>query len=184
MLSVPHSSVQSCARSSFSPLGSSPWLSTPHTSSPSNLLNIQKGQLVSSSGMKLLGRTHPLRLSYCSPLFYPVAVNSRSLHYHLSKAQIAEDSRWAIDPRWTTAPAKRNVLKMAIAIVLGFAVCWLPLAINWFVFLFVSNISSQCGFYYFTTVAYLMARANCAMNPCICFIFSSNYRERLKTLFR
>ena len=31
--SVPHSSVQSCARSSFSPLGSSRWLFTPHISS-------------------------------------------------------------------------------------------------------------------------------------------------------
>jgi len=79
---------------------------------------------------------------------------------------------------------ERNVLKMAIAIVFGFAVCWMPLAIGWFVFLFASNILSQCGFYYFSTVALLMARANCAINPCICFIFSSNYRERLKTLFR
>jgi len=76
----------------------------------------------------------------------------------------------------------RNVLKMAIAIVLGFAVCWLPIAIGWFVFLFASNILSQCG--YFSTVASLMSRANCAINPCICFIFSSNYRKGLQTLFR
>jgi len=79
---------------------------------------------------------------------------------------------------------ERNVLKMAIAIVLGFAVCWLPIAIGWFLRLFASNILSQCGFHYFFTVALLMAIANCAINPCICFIFSSNYRERLKTLFR
>ena len=39
---------------------------------------------------------------------------------------------------------ERNVLKMAIAIVLGFAVCWLPIAILWFVLLFASNILSQC----------------------------------------
>jgi len=79
---------------------------------------------------------------------------------------------------------ERNVLKMAIAIVLGFAVCWLPLAIGWFVLLFASNILSQCGYYYFSTIARLMARANCAINPCICFIFSSNYRKGLQTLFR
>ena len=79
---------------------------------------------------------------------------------------------------------ERNVLKMAIAIVLGFTVCWLPIAIYWFVSLFASNILSQCGDYYFSTVAILMARANCAMNPCICFIFSSNYREGLQTLFK
>jgi len=75
---------------------------------------------------------------------------------------------------------ERNVLKMAIAIVLGFAVCWLPFAIGWLFVSFVSDIRS-CGFTYFSIVARFMARANCAINPCICFIFSRNYREGLKT---
>ena len=79
---------------------------------------------------------------------------------------------------------ERNVLKMAIAIVLGFAVCWLPFAIGGFLLLFAPNIWSQCGFQYFYSVAHFMARANCAINPCICFIFSGNYHEGLKTLFR
>ena len=35
---------------------------------------------------------------------------------------------------------ERNVLKMAIAIVLGFAVCWLPLAIFLFIALFAHSI--------------------------------------------
>ena len=78
---------------------------------------------------------------------------------------------------------ERNVLKMAIAIVLGFAVCLLPLAILWPLFFCVSDIRS-CGFQNFLFVAVLMSRINCAMNPCICFIFSSNYRIGLKTLFR
>ncbi|XP_020616474.1 substance-K receptor-like [Orbicella faveolata] len=77
-----------------------------------------------------------------------------------------------------------NVLKMAIAIVLGFAVCWLPFAIRLLLFHFVSDIISSCGFQYFSFVASFMARTNCAMNPCICFIFSRNYRKGLKTLFR
>jgi len=76
---------------------------------------------------------------------------------------------------------ERNVLKMSIAIVLGFAVCWLPLAIGLLLFNFVSDIWS-CGFLCFITVARFMARTNCAINPCICFIFSRNYREGLKTL--
>ena len=78
---------------------------------------------------------------------------------------------------------KRNVLKMAFAIVLGFAVCWLPLSIFWFLFFFASDIWS-CGSQHFIIVAFIMARANCALNPCICFIFSRNYREGLKTLLR
>ena len=78
---------------------------------------------------------------------------------------------------------KRNVLKMAIAVVLGFAVCWLPLSIFWFLFFFASDIWS-CGSQHFIILAFFMARANCALNPCICFIFSRNYREGLKTLLR
>ena len=78
---------------------------------------------------------------------------------------------------------KRNVLKMAFAIVLGFAVCWLPLSIFWFLFFFASDIWS-CGSQHFIVVSFFMARANCALNPCICFIFSRNYREGLKTLLR
>ena len=82
---------------------------------------------------------------------------------------------------------ERNVLKMAIAIVLGFAVCWLPLAIFWFIRFFADiNIWSNCGVPgpYFLYVVDFLALANCAVNPCICFIFSSNYRKELKALLR
>jgi len=79
---------------------------------------------------------------------------------------------------------ERNVLKMAIAIVLGFAVCWLPYAIGLFLFFLAPDIWWSCGFHYFYIVTRFMAQANCAINPCICFIFSRNYREGLKTLFR
>ena len=78
----------------------------------------------------------------------------------------------------------RNVLKMAIAIVLGFAICWLPFIIMHFLVLFASDITMSCGFQHFYSVAFLMVSANCAINPCICFSFSSNYREGLKTLLR
>ena len=77
---------------------------------------------------------------------------------------------------------ERNVLKMAIAIVLELAVCWLPFAIGGFFLAYAENMIRSCVFLYFITVANFTARANCAMNPCICFIFSRNYREGLKTL--
>ena len=77
---------------------------------------------------------------------------------------------------------ERNVLKMTITIVLGFAVCWLPYCIYWFHFLFAPDIWS-CGFLYFHFFAILMTRVSCAMNPCICFIFCKNYRTGLKNLF-
>ena len=79
---------------------------------------------------------------------------------------------------------ERNVLKMAIAIVLGFAVCFLPVTISSFLHWFVSDMLS-CGFKMFcNTFAVFMVRANCAISPCICFIFSRNYREGLKVIFK
>ena len=78
---------------------------------------------------------------------------------------------------------EQNVLKMAIAIVLGFEVCFLPYSISRFLILFTSA-NWSCGFQYFYSVVSFLIRANCAINPCICFIFSRNYRQGLKTLFK
>ncbi|XP_020603112.1 substance-P receptor-like [Orbicella faveolata] len=79
---------------------------------------------------------------------------------------------------------KRNVLKMAIAIVLGFAICWLPFVIMCLLVFFASDVLMSCDLRYFNSFVVLMVSANCAINPCICFIFSSNYREGLKNLLR
>ena len=78
---------------------------------------------------------------------------------------------------------ERNVLKMSIAIVLGFAVCWLPHTIFWFMFFFRDTIIwPHCGVPYFVYLVHFMTLANCAINPCICLIFSRNYRNGLKAL--
>ena len=80
---------------------------------------------------------------------------------------------------------ERNVLKMATAIVLGFAVCWLPLVIFWCILIFANIIIwPNCGVPYYYYLVTLMALANCAINPCICLIFSRNYRQELTALFR
>ena len=80
---------------------------------------------------------------------------------------------------------ERNVLEMAIAIVLGFAVCWLPVAIFWCILFFTDTIIlPNCGGPHYFYVVQSLALANCAINPCICFIFSRNYRNKLKALFR
>ena len=79
---------------------------------------------------------------------------------------------------------ERNVLKMSIAIVLAFALCWLPRTIRWFLYSSTSDSTmiSSCGFHYFTSIAIFLAQSNCAVNPCICFVFSGNYRQGLKNL--
>ena len=80
---------------------------------------------------------------------------------------------------------ERNVLKMAVAIVSGFAICWLPLIIRYLLdFFALDTVIMSCGFHNFSFVAFLMVKTNCAINPCICFFFSRSYRDRLKSLFK
>ena len=79
---------------------------------------------------------------------------------------------------------QRKVLKMAVAIVLGFALCWIPLSIYNILFLLVwdTTESLSCNIVHYHFIALFIGRANCAVNPCICFIFSENYRQGLKNL--
>ncbi|XP_020621024.1 neuropeptide Y receptor type 1-like [Orbicella faveolata] len=72
---------------------------------------------------------------------------------------------------------ERNLLKMVVAIVLSFALCWVPFTI----FILVAKVSCSTIHYFF--IVLIAARANCAINPCICLIFSRNYRQGLKSLF-
>ena len=81
---------------------------------------------------------------------------------------------------------ERNVLKMTVSVVSGFAVCWLPLGITIFVSFFEwdQTTKSSCGVGHLVTVVTIMARANCAINPYICFISSGNFRKGLKNFLR
>ena len=81
------------------------------------------------------------------------------------------------------AKRNKNVLKMAIAIVLGFVLCWVPFSIA-FLLLNFARDSLPCGFFIYWNISWFMAVSNCAINPCICFVFSSNYRIALKRLLR
>ena len=81
--------------------------------------------------------------------------------------------------------SNRNVLKMAIAIVLAFFLCWLPAYTIVLIIQFLeptSSIRSSCSFRAFSIFTYFLAFANCAINPTILFISSSNYRQGLKRL--
>ena len=79
---------------------------------------------------------------------------------------------------------ERNVLKMSIAIVFAFAICWLPFTSSQIGYLFLADraLISSCGYKIFTLAAFFLAVSYCAINPCICFIFNGNYRQGLKKL--
>ena len=77
----------------------------------------------------------------------------------------------------------RNVLQLSIAIVLVFVFCWLPFTTNLLIIGYrATSIHFSCGFWLYYDVTYYMAVGYCAINPIICFAFSSNYREGLKRL--
>ena len=77
----------------------------------------------------------------------------------------------------------RNVLQLSIAIVLVFVFCWLPNTTNFLIIRYrASSIHFSCGFWLYYYVTYYIAVGYCAINPIICFVFSSNYRQGLKRL--
>ena len=82
------------------------------------------------------------------------------------------------------AKKNRNMLKMAIAIVLAFMLCWLPISIIKLLYFFAWDSRWPCDAYLYFVTAWFVARSNCAINPCICFIFSTNYRQGLKKLLK
>ena len=90
----------------------------------------------------------------------------------------------SVNARKQRLKRERNALKMSVAIVFAFAVCWLPSCIIFFLFLFSSDsaMMSSCAFQYSAHIAFFLVRSYCAVNPCICFIFSGNYRQGLKNL--
>ena len=76
---------------------------------------------------------------------------------------------------------ERSVLAMAIATVVGFALCWAPMNVCAFLMFFVGAPSVGCGeLFYF--IAFFLAYSNCAVNPCLCFAFSKKYRTALKSV--
>ena len=87
--------------------------------------------------------------------------------------------------RRTLDERSNSALKLSIAIVLGFAVSWIPFSIFTLVRLFADKISTtmSCGIkQLFEQVTLLLSRTSSAVNPCICFIFNGHYRQGLKNL--
>lgn len=82
----------------------------------------------------------------------------------------------------------RNIVFMALAIVLAFAVCWGPY--NGFIFIVtiiwrwkLPRDLAEKDLTTFTFVTHFLTCANAALNPCIYFIFIQSYRSALKDLF-
>ena len=80
------------------------------------------------------------------------------------------------------AKRNKNVLTMAIAIVLWFVLCWVPVTITGVLLMTRDSLSCDLEIAWF--INWFIALSNCAINPLICFFFSSNYWNGLKRLLR
>ena len=80
----------------------------------------------------------------------------------------------------------RNVLQMSIVIVTVFVLCWLLFTTNILIIIVYKGSVTYffCSFWIYFHVTYFTAHAYCAINPIICFIFSSNYRQGAKRLIK
>ena len=79
----------------------------------------------------------------------------------------------------------RNVLQMSIAIVTVFVLCWLPYNTNHLMTVYQDSPALfSCSFLIYWYVTYFLIHAYCAINPIICFMFSSNYRQGVKRLMK
>ena len=74
----------------------------------------------------------------------------------------------------------KKVFKMSIAIVVGFVLCWIPWSI--FDLLQEFHVNIPCSIFFLSITDGIMLLSSSAVNPCICFLFSSNYRKALKKI--
>ena len=91
----------------------------------------------------------------------------------------------AVNVQELRARRNRGVLRMAIAIVLGFILCWVPLTVINLLLRFAWKSGlPPCGISLISSISHFLSVSNCAINPCICFAFSGRYRQGFKRLFK
>lgn len=111
-------------------------------------------------------------------VFIPIALVSAIYSIILVKLKLQKiPGEKSVNAERERAKRNKNVMKMAIAIVLGFTICWLPISVGKFV---IGPLSADCSLY--LKIAQYMAFSNCAVNPVVCFIFSGNYRKALRKI--
>lgn len=75
----------------------------------------------------------------------------------------------------------RNVLRTVIAVVVVFAISWLPFNVFVYLFLLYWDLNPSCTVKTVYMYIVILAHANNAINPYV--IFSTNYRQGVKALF-
>ena len=78
--------------------------------------------------------------------------------------------------------SRRRVIRLLVAIVSVFALCWLPIQVMNMIAAFkielLRQIPSNINF-----VLYLLGYSNCAINPCLCLALNSKFRLAFVNMF-
>lgn len=77
-----------------------------------------------------------------------------------------------------------TMLKLSIAVVFGFIICWAPFNVGMFLLIFVWHWQSptSCFFETYWFVAILMSASNAAVNPWIYLVFVERFKKKLKEI--
>ena len=152
-----------------------------------NLVEYQEGKRCMNQGEVIFGEKSSFGiylLSACILFFYipfVVLVILYSIILIKLKNQVHPGEQSASVEEQRTR-RNRNVLKMTIAIVVAFFICWIPFSIQLVTIYFIPKITLDCKFFVSFNVALFMAYTNCAINPIICLTFTRNYRQGLRRL--
>lgn len=77
----------------------------------------------------------------------------------------------------------RNVLRTVIAVIVVFAISWLPFNVFVYLFLLYWDLNPSCTIKTVYMYIVILAHANNAINPYVIFSFTTNYRQGLQALF-
>lgn len=114
-------------------------------------------------------------------VLYVLPLTAMVFFYAIIACKIRERSNLPVgnDRRYKIVQMNQRVVRMITAIVVIFAVCWLPVHVNHLLRSFA--FSTYCKLPAFLLLSFFwLGHANCAINPWIWFIFSSHFRGLLK----
>ena len=152
-----------------------------------NLVEYQEGKWCVKQWEVIFGEKSSTGIYFLSAsiLFFHIPFVVLAILYSIiliklkKQAHPGEQSASAVEQR---TRRNRNVLKMTVAIVVAFFICWIPFSIQMVTSYFIPQNTLDCKFWVSYIVATFISRTNCAINPIICLTFTSNYRQALRRL--
>lgn len=78
---------------------------------------------------------------------------------------------------------QRKILYLSFAIVISFVICWAPINVFAFLYIFIFKVR-HCSLVPLAFSSQFLAHASAAVNPVITFIFSTKFRGASKEIFR